>query len=199
MEDNRFNVSRIYDLDESARMLLDYYQDDDNVDVYIYCLIAAIVKQYVMGNSNKTSKKYDMLVLSLIINSDKHDEIHMKTKKLKELLGLIDKYKVSELLYNVLLLKFILNEKEININYKRNLHNTKEDELDILNNEYYDLKMKKEDNSKYIVDLYNDYKKITKYDSVINYDYDSKFNVEDKIYNDLEDDITINNSPKRYK
>ena len=196
MEDNRFNVSRIYDLDESARMLLDYYQDDDNVDVYIYCLIAAIVKQYVMGNSNKTSKKYDMLVLSLIINSDKHDEIHMKTKKLKELFGLIDKYKVSELLYNVLLLKFILNEKEININYKRNLHNTKEDELDILNNEYYELKMKKEENSKYIVDLYNDYKKITKFDSVINYDYDSD---EDKIYNNLEDDITINNPPKRYK
>lgn len=107
---------------ESINLFLEVYDKDDNIDLYIYDLIAYVLSSPVnqLGKI-ECDEIIENYILSLIHKKDASDEISISYSEFNKLLKVIDNCNLSEKTVNELKELFIYKEVLIYYDYQLNL------------------------------------------------------------------------------
>lgn len=129
MVDNMFtkvelDVKRLMDRNESLKSLLEFYEPQDIISVYIYDLIASIIVSYVNNIKLKEiNKNLDSYLMDLILKHKDDEYVDIEYNLLKKLIESISYSKISEITIKSFLSLYCMKEKLIDIEYKQNLRN----------------------------------------------------------------------------
>ena len=152
---NLVYYDRLKDMDESFRLLVDFSEYNDILDVYIYNLIATLVLSSKRNETNDSiDNDFNLKILSLLREADENDEIKMKSADLNYFINEIEYRRISNLLNDILLLKVIIKLSEIDLEYQLNLCNHDEDEIRVLKNKVNELELMHKKVEQYVDIIY---------------------------------------------
>lgn len=149
--DNK-KLKRLIDRDEATRMMIDYYEGDDVIELYLYNFISTILLSHEEQKEKINDVYFDEYIMDIVSNVSEYEDIYITSNDLKKDLSILNEIKVSDNLFELLLnayslnedlikAKFDLNENLNNRLYKEKyetLENMKKDYMNNLKNNYYE-------------------------------------------------------------
>ena len=128
MEKNyNINIDELKESEKSLKVQMAIFSNKETLKVYSYNIIGTALLSYIKKSKEKTSNyKLDKLIIYLLSHVNVYNEIKIDNETLKKVAKTIEKNKISDELFTLLLLKYNTNLKLKRIRYKIDTANSHE-------------------------------------------------------------------------